>query len=85
VDNGVATMWTSDCRGIFECDGKQNITCSIDGGHWLECPCGPPVRVLFFFFFSFSGQALVALIDTYSDRDAAVLRIELHKDYLEAR
>jgi hypothetical protein len=65
VDNGVATMWTEDCRGIFECDGKQNITCSIDGGVRLECPCGPPVRLLFSFFFS--GQALVALIDTVTE------------------
>jgi hypothetical protein len=65
VDNGVATMWTEDCRGIFECDGKQNITCSIDGGVRLECPCGPPVCLLFSFFFS--GQDLVALIDAVTE------------------
>ena len=42
VEGGNATMWTEGCRGVFECDGKQGITCSVLNGVRTVCDCGPP-------------------------------------------
>ncbi|EGD81512.1 hypothetical protein PTSG_02230 [Salpingoeca rosetta] len=43
--NGDETMWTDHgCRGIFTCDGVQDVTCNEDGSgkHTCKCVTTPP-------------------------------------------